>query len=217
MKIEWIPGMAAIDLNGQVSRRVLEVSDRLPGIDGVGLVLHGFGPACASDYKPDMDDEATRRICAPKSHNALYAAELDHLRECMRIAGLQAFKRDRPPQEVAEHLRDVISSYETATKTSEQRYAGLRSAVRALRGALRLQVECGEAVSPWLLEQLDAMLSGAAETDQCRLYDECLRDAAELTRHALDAETALERMRERAEAAEERLSPQAARRSRLGQ
>jgi hypothetical protein len=37
--------------------------------------------------------------------------EVDHLRECMRQAGLTAFMRGRSPQEVGDHLRSVLQSY----------------------------------------------------------------------------------------------------------
>ena len=37
--------------------------------------------------------------------------EVDHLRECMRQAGLTAFMKGRDPQEVGDHLRSVLQSY----------------------------------------------------------------------------------------------------------
>lgn len=39
-------------------------------------------------------------------------AEVDHLRECMRQAGLTAFMKGRDPQEVGDHLRSVLQSYD---------------------------------------------------------------------------------------------------------
>jgi hypothetical protein len=38
-------------------------------------------------------------------------AEVERLRECMRRAGLAAFLRDRSPEDVAEHLHQVMQSY----------------------------------------------------------------------------------------------------------
>ena len=39
-------------------------------------------------------------------------AEVDHLRKCMRQAGLTAFMKGRDPQEVGDHLRSVLQSYD---------------------------------------------------------------------------------------------------------
>lgn len=37
--------------------------------------------------------------------------EVARLRECLRVAGLQAFMRDKPPEEIAEHFHMVFESY----------------------------------------------------------------------------------------------------------
>ena len=47
------------------------------------------------------------------------------LEECMRMAGLAAFMRGKPPREIAAHLQDVVQSYVDATKTAEARVAEL--------------------------------------------------------------------------------------------
>lgn len=46
--------------------------------------------------------------------------ENERLRECLRIAGLQAFMSNRPPEEVAEHLKEVSSSWEEFEKENNR-------------------------------------------------------------------------------------------------
>lgn len=58
----WLPGMAARYIDGGDSHRVLAVSDRLTGINGVGLLLDIDGTRQAkypADYVPDLDDAVT--------------------------------------------------------------------------------------------------------------------------------------------------------------
>lgn len=47
----------------------------------------------------------------PWDELAALRQENAHLRECMKVAGLQAFMRDKKPEEVAEHLKRVAVSW----------------------------------------------------------------------------------------------------------
>jgi len=53
-------------------------------------------------------------------------AEVKRLRECLHIAGLQAFMRDKSPEEVAAHLQMVIVSHTEATDKAEAEVKRLR-------------------------------------------------------------------------------------------
>ena len=59
------------------------------------------------------------------------------LAECMRIAGLQAFMRDRDPAEVAEHLRDVAESWGENAKDCAECEAAMQDMRDARDEALR--------------------------------------------------------------------------------
>lgn len=56
--------------------------------------------------------------------------EVARLRECLRVAGLQAFMRDKSPEEIAEHLRMVAESY-----------MGTEKEIKDLRKRLRWALE----------------------------------------------------------------------------
>jgi len=57
-------------------------------------------------------------------------AEVRRLRECLQIAGIQAFMRDKPPEEVADHLRSVMASYVKAAEEAEVRVKELEAELR---------------------------------------------------------------------------------------
>lgn len=54
-------------------------------------------------------------------------ADVERLRECMRMAGLAAFMRDGEPGDVAEHLRSVIASHDEAATKAEAELAALKA------------------------------------------------------------------------------------------
>ena len=53
-------------------------------------------------------------------------AEVKRLRECMRLAELQAFMRDKNPEEIASHLKYVMNSYADHEKKLEAEVKRLR-------------------------------------------------------------------------------------------
>jgi CHAD domain-containing protein len=73
-------------------------------------------------YDEYLDRKEQHDLDSALARIAEQAAEVERLRECLRIAGLQAFMRDRPPSEVAEHLRSVMASHvEAADKAESER------------------------------------------------------------------------------------------------
>ena len=78
-----------------------------------------------------LEEQGKARIAvnavAVVSERAL--AEVERLRECLKVAGLQAFLRDRPQEEVADHLRRVIGSYDDAATRAEAEVKRLRGLI----------------------------------------------------------------------------------------
>lgn len=78
-----------------------------------------------------------------------HEAEIARLKECMRHAGLTAFMRDRPPEEVAEHLRSVIASHVDAADEAEAKVARMEDALDKLFDAVGEDGCCEERADFW--------------------------------------------------------------------
>jgi hypothetical protein len=63
------------------------------------------------------------------AERAEHADEVARLRECLRIAGLHAFMRVRPPDEVAAHLHMVLRSHSDAADKAEAELANARRSI----------------------------------------------------------------------------------------
>ncbi len=67
--------------------------------------------------------------------------EIARLTECMRIAGLQAFMRDRDPSEVAKHLHDVAKSWVGVERDRDAMRPVVLAAVKGTEAELRAAVD----------------------------------------------------------------------------
>ena len=65
--------------------------------------------------------------------------EVERMRECLRIAGLQAFMRGRAPKEVAKHLHEVSSSWALEVERLRARVVELRRTCDTLMAATNEQ------------------------------------------------------------------------------
>lgn len=62
------------------------------------------------------------------NHKEIAAAlqvRIDYLEDCMRYAGLTAFLRDKNPEDIAEHLYNVMQSYTTYIEKLEEKVVKL--------------------------------------------------------------------------------------------
>jgi len=113
------------------------LADRLREVEGErDDVAHDLAYAREVEI-PQMEEDANDRCDA--------CEEVARLRECLLVAGLQAFLRERDPEDVAEHLRKVLKSYtdeiarlsaalDTACKDAARVYGERDVARAALKG-----------------------------------------------------------------------------------
>lgn len=101
----WLPGMAARYIGGGDSHRVLAVSDRLVGINGVGLLLDIDGARHVkypADYVPDLDDAVTVAALLPVLRAALNDHSVGIVHDSDRI---WAITRGGDPVHGGRHVR----------------------------------------------------------------------------------------------------------------
>ena len=79
-------------------------------------------------------------------------AEVKRLRECMRLAGLQAFMHDKNPEEIASHLKYVMDSYVDHEKKLEAEVKRLRKERDRLRDEASWLEDTLKNIRNWILK-----------------------------------------------------------------
>lgn len=103
--------------------------------------------------------------------------ERDHLAECMRIAGLQCFMRDRKPDEVAKHMADIAKGSGESEKALQAELDACRLHVARVEGqhnALRDSFESVDKKRSDLIAELDAANARIAELESYKARVEAL-------------------------------------------
>lgn len=117
LKPDQVKGLKLVDELGMATQSRIH---REGLTDATMRVLHGCGLVTRGAGAGGMTWEITiagLAVLAVIEELEPPEVEVKRLRECLRRAGLKAFLSERPPEEVAEHLRDVSASWAEAINT----------------------------------------------------------------------------------------------------